>query len=90
MQINKTFLSQGEAIRNAHAVYSGKSLTGVSIAKTSGQHDAFATATRDKNETNEFLVDLREILRKGWSDAAANQTDRCGELIDKDGDFEEL
>jgi CheY-like chemotaxis protein len=67
-------------------VAASDSLTAVvSIAKTSSQHDAFPTATLDKNDTNEFLANLREILRKGWSDAVVNQPDRCGGLIDKDG-----
>jgi hypothetical protein len=36
----------------------------VSIAETSGPHDAFANATLEENDTNEFLADLREILSK--------------------------
>jgi DNA-binding response OmpR family regulator len=47
----------------------------VCIAKTSGKHDAFQTATLNENDTKEFLADLREISGRGLSHTGA---DRAG------------
>jgi CheY-like chemotaxis protein len=58
----------------------------VCIAKTSGQQDAFQTATLNENDTKEFLADLREISGRGWSHTGADQSDACEGLIINDGD----
>ena len=51
--------------RLTHLIRASGSLSPVvSIAKATGQQDAFSTATLDENDANEFLANLKEILSK--------------------------
>jgi DNA-binding response OmpR family regulator len=52
---------------------SGSYIPVVSIAETAGQHDAFANATLDASDTNMFIRDLREALRKALLSFSVNE-----------------